>query len=100
MDCPWTGRLTKGDRVERYGAVRDAGYRENNSFTRYRAFSNPAMSSFERTNVTVPFWEELMTNLTPGPALIVRSETSDVSVSVAPSPPLTRDQLVTTIPLA
>jgi|SRR6516165_646511 len=47
-------------------------YREKNSFTRYRAFSNPAMSSFERTNVTVPFWEELMTNLTPGPALIVR----------------------------
>jgi hypothetical protein len=63
----WTGRVTKGDRVERYGAVRDAGYREKNSFTRYRAFSNPAMSSFERTNVTVPFWEELMT---PGPALL------------------------------
>ena len=40
------------------------------------------MSFFERTNVAIPFWEELMTNLTPGPALIVRRETSDVSVSV------------------
>ena len=28
------------------------------------------MSFFERTKVTIPFWEELMTNLTPGPALI------------------------------
>src|SRR6516164_1193713 len=40
------------------------------------------MSFFERTNVAIPFWEELMTNLTPGPALIVRWETSDVCVSV------------------
>ncbi len=60
---------------------RGGGYREKNSFTRYRVPANRARSSFERTYVTSPFREELMTNLIPGPALMVRRESSDVSVS-------------------
>src|SRR5260370_30186285 len=40
------------------------------------------MQYFETMNLTNPFLENLMKNLTPGPALIVRWETSDVSGSV------------------
>jgi hypothetical protein len=56
-------------------------YREKNSLTRYRVPANRARSSFGRTYVTSPFPGELMANLIPGPALMVRREASDVSVS-------------------
>src|SRR5262249_61867816 len=46
-----------------------------------RVPANLARSSFERTYVTIPFRGELMANLIPGPALMVRREASDVSVS-------------------
>src|SRR5260370_15409726 len=74
--CP----QTQSDRCDRR-SVRGSGYREKNSFTRYRVPANRARSSFERTYVISPFREELMTNLIPGPALMMRTESSDVSVS-------------------
>src|SRR5262245_1438451 len=44
--------------------------------------ANRASSSFERTYVTGPFLGELMANLIPGPALMVRTEACAVSISV------------------
>src|SRR5262249_18691973 len=69
---PWLRPRALRPRVSTNRIQSAVSYCEKNSFTRYRAFSNLAMSSFERTNVTVPCWKELMTNLPPGPALIVR----------------------------